>query len=143
MPTPLSQSTGVSSRHAYLDGPDSHVPSSSVLNLFSREEPDSSDGSSADEAAPLKTAGWRGTGKPMEVALASPGRWCPEECRYPATSLWKAASGRSWISRADTGRQLFSLVWPLVWSQNGRLKNRQWRDSRSKLSMHWQSRVST
>ena len=40
------------------DGPDSHVPSSSVLNLLSRlgEEPDSSDGSSADGTAPTKTA---------------------------------------------------------------------------------------
>ena len=89
------------------DGAESPVPSSSVLNLLSRlrEEPDSSDGSSADEAAPPKTAGWRGTGKPMEVGLgytsreicdgqglASPGRWSPEERRYPDTALWKAAS---------------------------------------------------
>ena len=77
------------------------------LNLMARlrEEPESTDGSSADETAPAKTAGWRGAGKPMEVGLgytsreicdgqglASPGRWSPEERRYPESTLWKAAS---------------------------------------------------
>ena len=48
---------------------------------------------------------------------------------------------RSWTSRAGTARQHFSHVWPWVKSQSRRLRKRQWRDSRSKSSEHWQSRV--
>ena len=54
------------------EDPHSLAPSSSALDLHSRlpEEPDSSDGSSADVAAPPKTAGWRESGKPMEVHVS-------------------------------------------------------------------------
>ena len=61
-----------------------------------REVPEQSDGSSADEGAPERGAGWVGHGPPMEVgvgyvsrelcdgqSLASPGRWSPEQRRYP------------------------------------------------------------
>ena len=122
------------------DGPDPHVPSSSVLNLLSRlrEEPDSSDGSSADEAAPRETAGWRGTGKPMEVGLgytsqeisdgqglASPGRGSPEERRYPDKALWKAASEPIIDFTRRHGTTALLTRWPWVKSQSRRLTKRQ------------------
>ena len=69
-------------------------PSSTVLNFLAqlRGEPEQDDGSSADEGAPGKEAGWKGQGKPMQVdvaytareycdgqTLASPGRWPPNQ----------------------------------------------------------------
>ena len=62
-----------------------------------------SDGSSADEGAPGRGTGWVGYGPPMEVgvgyvsrelcdgqSLASPGRWSPEQRRYPQHEQWSA-----------------------------------------------------
>ena len=117
MPTP-SLSTGDSSRKPTTAMVPTHL-SVPVLNLLSRlrEEPDSSDGSSADEAAPPKTAGWRGTGKPMDVGLVYTS-WeicdgqglASEERRYPDTAVWKAASEPIRSSHADMARQLFCQV---------------------------------
>ena len=96
---------------------------SSALDLLSclREEPDSTDGSSADETAPTKTAGWADTQS----------RHCGRQVQ-----------SRSWTSRAGTGRQPFSLNRAKVKSQSRRLKKREWRDSRSKLSEHCGPQVS-
>ena len=85
---------------------DTPAPLSSALYLLSclREEPDSTDRSSADETAPTKTAGWRGTGKPMEVGLGyTTGdlrrtrtgiarKMVSQGTQIPKTTLWKAAS---------------------------------------------------
>ena len=83
-------------------------PSPTVLNFLAqlRGEPERDDGSSADEGAPGKEAGWKGQGKPMQVGvaytareycdgqtLASPGRWPPNQRRYPASVPWSRASG--------------------------------------------------
>ena len=80
-------------------------PSAQVLNYMAklREVPEQSDGSSADEGAPERRTGWVGYGPPMEVgvgnlsrelcdgqSLASPGRWSPEQRRYPQHEQWKA-----------------------------------------------------
>ena len=80
-------------------------PSAQVQNYMAklREVPEQSDGSSADEGAPERGAGWVGYGPPMEVGvgyvsrelcdgqcLASPGRWSPEQRRYPQHLQWKA-----------------------------------------------------
>ena len=84
---------------------DQRPPTASELNLLARhrEEPVSDDGSTADEGAPPKGAGWQGTGKPMTVGvgyaaqeycdgqtLASPGRWPIAARRYPQSMNWKA-----------------------------------------------------
>ena len=80
-------------------------PSAQVLNYMAklREVSEQSDGSSADEGAPERGTGWVGYGPPMEVgvgyvsrelcdgqSLASPGRWSPEQRRYPQHEQWKA-----------------------------------------------------
>ena len=72
-------------------------PTSMQLNYFEelKEEPHSSEGSSADEGAKPPGAGWTGTGKPMQVgigytvrdfcdgqSLASPRRWPVTMRRY-------------------------------------------------------------
>ena len=70
-----------------------------------REEPPSDQGSSADEGAPSAGSGWTGIGSPMTVgtrytsrsfcdgqSLASPGRWAPEQRRYPSHPTWSAVS---------------------------------------------------
>ena len=76
---------------------------SRVLNYMSRlrEEPDSEEGSSADEGVPEKGSGHRGIGPPMMVgvgytqrelcdgqSLASPGRWPPGSRVYPTSRPW-------------------------------------------------------
>ena len=79
-------------------------PTAQVLNYMAklREVPEQSDGSSADEGAPERGAGWVGHGPPIEVcvdvsrelcdgqSLASPGRWSPEQRSYPQHEQWKA-----------------------------------------------------
>ena len=80
-------------------------PTAQVLNYMAklREVPEQSDGSSADEGAPERGAGWVGHGPPMEVgvgfvsrelcdgqSLTSPVRWSPEQRRYPQHEQWKA-----------------------------------------------------
>ena len=77
-------------------------PTSAELNLLAkhREEPQSEEGSSADEGVSSKGSGWCGTGEPMSVgigytsreycdgqSLASPGRW---RRRYPDTVQWQS-----------------------------------------------------
>ena len=70
-----------------------------------REEPDSSEGSSADEEAAAAGAGWTGTGKPVQIgvhytvrdfsdgqSLASPGRWPPATRQYPCSDTWTSVS---------------------------------------------------
>ena len=72
-----------------------------------REEPEEDGGSSPDEGAPLKTAGWRGEGAPFMVrtrytarefvdgqTLASPGRWLIGQRRHPQSRLWTSISNR-------------------------------------------------
>ena len=102
-------------------------PSSAVLNFLAqlRGEPEQDDGSSADEGAPSKDAGWKGQGKPMQVGvgytarefcdgqtLASPGRWPPNQRRYPASVPWSRASGllMDFARRAGTTDLLAKLA---------------------------------
>ena len=83
-------------------------PEANVLNCVARlrEEPESDDGSSADEGVPSKFAGHRGIGIPMQVgigyvqrdfcdgqSLASPGRWTQASRVYPSTDRWESISG--------------------------------------------------
>ena len=84
------------------------VPATSAqLNYLAalREEPDSSESSSADEEATASGAGWTGTGKPMQIgvgftvrdfcdgqSLPSPGRWPPAMRRYPSSDTWTSVS---------------------------------------------------
>ena len=80
-------------------------PTEQVLNYMAklREVPEQSDGSSADEGAPERGAGWVGHGPPIEVgvgyvsrelcdgqSLSSPGRWSPEQRRCPQHEQWSA-----------------------------------------------------
>ena len=82
-------------------------PTSAQLNYLAalREEPDSSEGSSADEEAKASGAGWPGTGKPMQIgvgytvrdfcdgqSLATPGRWPPVTRQYPCSDTWTSVS---------------------------------------------------
>ena len=82
----------------------SNPPGSEVLNFLARlrEEDEKEEGSSADEGV---HRGWQGRGEPMLVGtghtarqlcdgqtLASPGRWPPEQRRYPEGSSWKQVS---------------------------------------------------
>ena len=95
--------TRTANREQFLDAHDrdeekAKPPSAQVLNYMAklREVLEQSDGSSADEGAPERGTGWVGYGPPMEVgvayvsrefcdgqSLASPGRWSPEQRRYP------------------------------------------------------------
>ena len=67
-----------------------------------REEPESDDGSTADEGAPARGAGWVGTRKPVQIgsgytrrdtcdgqSLAPPGRWSVERRTYPEDDTWR------------------------------------------------------
>ena len=102
-------------------------PPAQTLNFLAklREEPDSSEGSSADEGAPVRGSGWRGQGRPMEVGsgytarelcdgqtLASPGRWEPSLRRYPTHSAWESVAShfREYTHRAGTPELLLRLA---------------------------------
>ena len=104
MPTSSSKSTGVSS---WTLATSTVSTQTFLLRQFSTSSHVSvrSQTRRTDLLLTPKTAGWRGSGKPVEVGLgytsrqicdgqllASPGRWSPEERRYPEESLWKAAS---------------------------------------------------
>ena len=78
-------------------------PTAQVLMAKLREVPEQSDGSSADEGASERGAGWMGHGPPTEVgvgyvsrelcdgqSLASRVKWPPEQRRYPQHEQWKA-----------------------------------------------------
>ena len=84
--------------------PASPPPDSNTLNYLAvlREEPLSDEGSTADEGVPPAGSGWQGRGRLMIVgtgytareicdgqSLASPGRWPPEERRYPTSTMVK------------------------------------------------------
>ena len=83
------------------------TPNAATLSYLAalREEPPSDPGSSADEGAPQAGSGWTGIGSSMTVgigytarpfcdgqSLASPGRWVPEQRRYPSHPAWSAVS---------------------------------------------------
>ena len=83
------------------------APSAEVLRRLARlrEEPESDDGSTADERARVRGAGWVGTSKPMQIgsgytrrntcdgqSLASPGRWPVEHRTYPEDETWRLVS---------------------------------------------------
>ena len=83
------------------------TPNAATLSYLAalREEPPSDPGSSADEGAPPAGSGWTGIGSPMTVgtgytarpfcdgqSLASPGRWVPDQRRYPSHPTWSAVS---------------------------------------------------
>ena len=55
-----------------------------------REVLEQSDGSSADEGAPERGAGWMGYGPPKEVGVGYVERWSPEQRRYLQQEQWKA-----------------------------------------------------
>ena len=86
-------------------------PGPEILNFLARlrEEPESDEGSSADEGVPDKFAGHRGNGPPMKVgvgyvqrefcdgqSLASPGRWSPEAPIYPSSTVWSSVRECFW-----------------------------------------------
>ena len=92
-------------------------PTAQVLNYMAklREAPEQSDGSSADEGAPERGAGWVGHGPPIEVgvgyvsrelcdgqSLASPGRWSPEQRRYPQDVAVESAVVKLFENFANT-----------------------------------------
>ena len=102
-------------------------PTSSELNLLAkhREEPQSEEGSSADEGVPPKGSGWCGTGEPMSVGigytsreycdgqgLASPGRWPVASRRYPDMARWQsvASSYARFTERHGTTDLLMKLA---------------------------------
>ena len=85
--------SGTYDREILSTGP----PAAEALNFMDnlREEPPSDSGSSADEGAPSKGAGWRGHSDPMMMgtgytthepcdgqSLSSPRRWSPDKRRY-------------------------------------------------------------
>ena len=85
------------------DDPEASAPSSEVLNNLAllRTEPEEEEGSSPDEGAAPKHSGWRGKGPPLMIgtgytarefcdgmSLSSPGRWSPEQRRYPSSPVW-------------------------------------------------------
>ena len=80
-------------------------PGHEILSFLARlrEEPESDEGSSADEGVPDKFAGHRGNGPPMKVgvgyvqrefcdgqSLASPRRWPPGAQIYPSSTVWSS-----------------------------------------------------
>ena len=102
-------------------------PTSSELNLLAkhREEPQSEEGSSADEGVPPKGSGWCSTGEPMSVGigytsreycdgqgLASPGRWPVASRRYPDMAQWQsvASSYARFTERHGTTDLLMTLA---------------------------------
>ena len=119
-------------RRRYPDAYDRNLPttgppSSRVLNYLAclREEPESDEGSSADEGVPEKGAGWTGRGEPMMVgvgytarefcdgqSLASPGRWPIEQRRYPESGAWKAVAAlfMTFAEREGTPQLLADLA---------------------------------
>ena len=83
-------------------------PSSYQLNYQARlrEEVESDEGSSADQRARPKSAGWTGIGLPLQVgvgytvrdhcdgqSLRSPGRWSVAARRHPVTAVRKEVVG--------------------------------------------------
>ena len=89
-------------RRRYPDAYDRNLPttgppSSRVLNYLAclREEPESDEGSSADEGVPEKGAGWTGRGEPMMVGVGYTAReFCdgqslasPREVAYRTASV--------------------------------------------------------
>ena len=101
-------------------------PTFAELNLLAmhREEPQSEEGSSADEGTPSKGSGWCGLGETMYVGvgytcrehcdgqgLASPGRW-PVASRYPDTDRWQnvVSSYVSFAEQHGTTELLMSLA---------------------------------
>ena len=81
----------------------SDPPEAAVFDFLSRlrEVPLSDAESSADEDVPAARVGWIGTGEPMVVgsgytrrevsdglSLASPGRWPPDQRKYPQSIEW-------------------------------------------------------
>ena len=96
-------------------------PTSAQLKYLAalREEPDSSEGSSADEEVEASGAGWTGTGVGYTVrdfcdgqSLASPGRWPPAMRQYPCSDTWTSVSElvRKFSEHCGTTQLLMDLA---------------------------------
>ena len=100
-------------------------PTSAQLNLLAMhgEEPQSEEGSSADEGSPPKGSGWCGLGEPMTVGvgyscreycdgrgLASLGRWPVARRRYPDRWRSVVSSYVSFAKQHDTRELLMKLA---------------------------------
>ena len=90
--------------------------SAEVLNMLAslREEPDSDEGSTADEGAPAKGAGWTGRGLPMQIESGYTRRgwrrlvagwWRTEDTLN--TKRGSPSHVSSWTSHVESARQPF------------------------------------
>ena len=113
--------------HDRVDNTAAAAPSAEVLRRLARlrEEPDSDEGSTADEGAPPGGTGWVGTGKTMQIGsgytkrdlcdgktLASPGSWPIELRNYPEDETWQFVAGlpTDFARRVGTPTLLTSLA---------------------------------